>query len=172
MSNGSTCHASGTGRDGFIMHVSQHQTAFNYVPKAPVMPGTRQPGMASNTVGMTSKPDYTDTPFAVSGYTGLKPVWRTGEQPTPVDAFPNLPKDGRTPAPMAEASAEPAPRNVEDLWQPDAEAPAPIPDEEALKGIREQIAAKLSRALARAKIGASAGEPVPAPRELSSIANG
>ena len=28
-------HSDGGGRDGFIRHVSEHQTQFNYVPKAP-----------------------------------------------------------------------------------------------------------------------------------------
>ena len=28
-------HSAGDGRDGFIRYVSEHQTNFNYVPKAP-----------------------------------------------------------------------------------------------------------------------------------------
>ena len=34
-------HSDGGGRDGFIRHVSEHQTSFNYVPKAPEFVGNR-----------------------------------------------------------------------------------------------------------------------------------
>jgi len=81
----------GDGRDAFIKHVSDHQTDFNYVSKAPQMPGTRQPGMASNTVGLGFDIDYKDKPYGVSGYTGLTPGYK-GE-PTQRDAFPNLGSD-------------------------------------------------------------------------------
>jgi len=91
-------HSDGSGRDGFIRNVSEHQTSFNYVPKSPELPGTRQPGMASNTVGISHLPSYTEKPFAVTGYTGLRQT--AGEMPTSADAFPGLPKDGVTPHPM------------------------------------------------------------------------
>jgi len=80
-------HPSGDGRDSMIMHVSAHQTGFSYTPKAPEMPGTRQPGMASNTVGLTKLAPPAHT-YAASGYTGLTPGDRG--PPTSPDAFPNL----------------------------------------------------------------------------------
>jgi len=83
-------HNNGSGRDGFIRAVSDGQTGFNYVPKAPEFPGTRMPGMASNMVGLTSKPSYTDKPLSVSGYTGLRMPSGGHEPPTMPDAFPNL----------------------------------------------------------------------------------
>lgn len=92
-------HSAGDGRDGFIKFVSDHQTDFTYVPKSPEMPGTRQPGMASNTVGITNKPSYTDKPYGVTGYTGLTPGYK-GE-PTPADAFPNLAGAGALSGSMA-----------------------------------------------------------------------
>lgn len=94
-------HAAGDGRDGFIRYVSEHQTGFAYVPKAPEFVGTRMPGMASNTVGVTNKPSYTEKPPAVTGYTGLVvPEGRNWGEATPADAFPGLPKGGSAPAPM------------------------------------------------------------------------
>jgi len=83
-------HNNGSGRDGFIRAVSDGQTYFNYVPKAPEFPGTRMPGMASNMVGLTSKPSYTDKPLSVSGYTGFSLPKGGHEPPTAPDAFPNL----------------------------------------------------------------------------------
>ena len=93
-------HAAGDGRDGFIRYVSEHQTSFNYVPKAPEFVGTRMPGMASNMTGNMSMPSYTGKPTQVIGYTGLRlPPGGQGE-PTPPDAFPGLPQNGYTPVPM------------------------------------------------------------------------
>mmetsp|Transcript_70010 Transcript_70010/g.138822 ORF Transcript_70010/g.138822 Transcript_70010/m.138822 type:complete len:280 (-) Transcript_70010:345-1184(-) len=84
-------HNNGSGRDGFIRAVSDGQTYFNYVPKAPEFPGTRMPGMASNMVGLTTKSDYTEKPLAVSGYTGFQIPKGGHEPPTDRNAFPNLP---------------------------------------------------------------------------------
>lgn len=81
-------HPNGTGRDGFISATSEHQTNFTYVPKAPEFVGTRMPGMASNMVGLTSKPGSFPMPAQVTGYTGLRGP--SGEPPTAADAFPNL----------------------------------------------------------------------------------
>ena len=36
-------HAAGDGRDGFIRYVSEHQTGFAYVPKAPECTPRRRP---------------------------------------------------------------------------------------------------------------------------------
>lgn len=81
--------------------MSEHQTGFHYVPKAPEFVGTRQPGMASNTVGVTNKPSYLGKPVAVSGYTGSTvPPGRDWGAATPADAFPGLPVGGGAPAPM------------------------------------------------------------------------
>jgi len=93
-------HPNGSGRDGFIHHVSQHQTTFNYSPKAPEFVGTRMPGMASNMVGLTMGPSYFDKPAGVSGYTGhLVPPSGSWGEPTPADAFPGLPVGGCAPSP-------------------------------------------------------------------------
>lgn len=96
-------HAAGDGRDGFIRYVSEHQTSFNYVPKAPEFVGTRMPGMASNMTGDMSKSAYTLkgglAPYAVAGYTGLTPGY--AGKPTPPDAFPGMPQDGVAPSPMS-----------------------------------------------------------------------
>jgi len=93
-------HSDGGGRDGFIRHVSEHQTTFNYVPKAPEFVGTRMPGMASNIVGLTNKSTYTGKPAAVTGYTGMSvpPAMDWGE-PTPAGAFPGLPAGVAAPVP-------------------------------------------------------------------------
>lgn len=94
-------HSDGGGRDGFIRHVSEHQTQFNYVPKAPEFVGTRMPGMSSNMVGLTNKPSYFDKPLAVTGYTGQTvPAGRDWGEATAPDAFPGLPCTGAAPAPM------------------------------------------------------------------------
>jgi len=96
-------HAAGDGRDGFIRYVSEHQTSFNYVPKAPEFVGTRMPGMASNTTGDMRKSAYSLrgglAPYAVAGYTGLTPGY--AGTPTPPDAFPGMPQDGVAPSPMS-----------------------------------------------------------------------
>jgi len=93
-------HSAGDGRDGFIRHVSENQTTFNYVPKAPEFVGTRMPGMASNIVGMTNKSAYEGKPAAVTGYTGhTVPAGADWGEPTPADAFPGLPVGGTAPEP-------------------------------------------------------------------------
>ncbi|KAL1524733.1 hypothetical protein AB1Y20_019616 [Prymnesium parvum] len=93
---------SGSGRDGFIMHVSTHQTNFTYVAKAPEFAGNRQNGMANSLVGYSKdtlpKPS---PPLAVSGYTGRMPglsagigtvfgTFQKAEEPLPLDAFTNV----------------------------------------------------------------------------------
>eukprot|EP00320_Phaeocystis_rex_P001486 CAMPEP_0119085818 /NCGR_PEP_ID=MMETSP1178-20130426/135270_1 /TAXON_ID=33656 /ORGANISM="unid sp, Strain CCMP2000" /LENGTH=101 /DNA_ID=CAMNT_0007068909 /DNA_START=22 /DNA_END=324 /DNA_ORIENTATION=+ len=67
-------HADGNGRDSFIHHVSQHQNEnFNYVPKAPEMPGNTQPGMASGLPGHYSQQVAEAKTAQVVGYTGHFP---------------------------------------------------------------------------------------------------
>jgi len=93
-------HSDGGGRDGFIRHVSEHQTSFNYVPKAPEFVGTRMPGMASNMTGNMSMSTYKERPMVVVGYTGHSLPPGGPGQPTPPDAFPGLPVGGGAPVPM------------------------------------------------------------------------
>ena len=67
-------HADGNGRDSFIHHASQHQNEnFNYVPKAPEMPGNTQPGMASGLPGHYSEEARESATAQVVGYTGHFP---------------------------------------------------------------------------------------------------
>lgn len=67
-------HPDGSGRDGFIHHSSQHQNAnFNYVPKAPTMPGNEQAGMASSLPAAYSEAEKQPTTAQVVGYTGHFP---------------------------------------------------------------------------------------------------
>jgi len=86
-------HSDGGGRDGFIRNVSENQTGFNYVPKAPEFVGNAQPGMACNMVGLTDKGmglGYTGKPLAVTGFTGMRMPLGGHEPSTRADAFPNL----------------------------------------------------------------------------------
>ena len=109
-------HPAGDGRDSFIHSVSQNQTGFVYVPKAPEFVGTRQPGMACSMAGLTGKPTYTEKPPAVSGYTGLvvppKGYDRFGSTPTPSDAFPALPQ-----YPLPPHGGAPMKENVKDFLE-------------------------------------------------------
>ena len=101
-------HSDGGGRDGFIRHVSEHQTTFNYVPKAPEFVGNRQPGMASSIPGMTgrdkpgdkysNKPGLGSIPTQVAGYTGHREP-QAPDAATRSDAFPNL--KGAAPPPSS-----------------------------------------------------------------------
>ena len=85
--------------------MSEHQTSFNYVPKAPEFVGTRMPGMASNTTGDMRKSAYSLrgglAPYAVAGYTGLTPGY--AGTPTPPDVGRRIQATSATPAQMSEA---------------------------------------------------------------------
>jgi len=67
-------HADGGGRDSFILASSRNQNVnFNYVPKAPEMPGNKQPGMASSLPAQYMTQEFEPATAQVVGYTGHFP---------------------------------------------------------------------------------------------------